>query len=396
MMTLSLLNWDAFNHAQLEHLIEACGKTSRTYTAAQPPYVVVDWDNTSIFLDIEEAVLVNQIRTLTFGATPALLDEAIRKNIGDADFAAEYDNMSGKPVNIAAIAPDIIASYTWLYENYQGLNGDKTLDEVQQSPHFAAFASKLRYLYEAIGGTFDHAVSYPWVTYLFAGMTEAEVRELTRQTVDWQLSQPVEKVTWETPAELPGQAGRVSVTWKNGLRFVPEMQELYAVLRANGIDVWVCSASFVDVVKEIASNPAFGYGLPEDHVLAMELERDAAGRILPLFREGYVQTQGEGKTATICRFLVARYGQGPVFVAGDSEGDQNMMHDFADTQLTLIVNRLRSPSTDIGKFSRQATETYRQSGAARYLLQGRDDNTGLFVASQASRPFGSDKLITLK
>jgi hypothetical protein len=194
---------------------------------------------------------------------------------------------------------------------------------------------------------------------------------------------------------LPGKAGRVAVSWKNGLRLVPEMQNLYRTFRENGFDVWVCSASFVDVIREISSNPAYGYANPEEHVCAMELERDASGRIGVRFREGYDQTQGAGKTKTIERFLVSKYGYGPVFIAGDSEGDQNMMQDFTDTKLSLIVNRLRSPSTDIGRFSKQAVDTYHHPDV-RFLLQGRDENTGLFIPSQGSRPSGSDEIKRLK
>ena len=155
----------------------------------------------------------------------------------------------------------------------------------------------------------------------------------------------------------------------------------------------VCSASFVDVVKEISSNPAYGYNNPADRVLAMELERDAQGVIQPEFRRGYVQTQGKGKTQTIERFLVSRYGYGPVFVAGDSEGDQNMMQDFADTRAVLIVNRLRA--SDIGKLSGVAVQTYGKADA-KYLLQGRDDNAGVFVASQAHTPLGAKEGKLLK
>jgi phosphoserine phosphatase len=392
---LQELNWDSFNRAQIEKLIARCGKGSPSYNPDKPPYAVFDWDNTSIFLDIGEAVLAYQIQNLIFGMTPAQLDEAIRKDVGNENFAAEYNNLAGESVTIEKIAPDIVESYTWLYDNYQALNGDKTLDEVKQNTHYAAFASKLRYLYEAIGGTFDHAVSYPWVIYLLAGMNETEVRALTEETVRWQLEQPVGKIRWETPDSLPGKAGCVAVSWKNGLRFVPEMQNLYSLLRQSGFDVWICSASFVDIIREIASNPEYGYQNPENNVCAMEMERDEAGKIKIQFREGYSQTQGKGKTKTIQRFLASKYGYGPVFVAGDSEGDQNMMQDFEDTQLVLIVNRLRAPSTDIGKLSKQAAESYGKP-EAKYLLQGRNDNTGQFVPSQASYPYGSEKSEILK
>ncbi|GHU61626.1 phosphoserine phosphatase [Bacteroidia bacterium] len=392
---LQTLNWDSFNRSQIEQLINRYGKHSAGYNPEKPPYAVFDWDNTSIFLDIEEAVLAYQIQQLAFKATPEQLNEAIRKDIDNTDFAVAYNNKAGAAVNIEKIAPDIIESYTWLYRNYKGLAGNQTLENVKKNVHYAAFTSKLRYLYEAIGGTFSHTVSYPWVTYLFTGMIEAEVRALTQQTIEWQLSQAIGTETWETPENLSGTAGCVSVSWKNGLRIPPEMQDLYQTFRQNGFDVWVCSASFIDVIREFSSNPAYGYANPFNQALAMELERDANGKIQVRFREGYDQTQGKGKTKTINRFLVSKYGYGPVFIAGDSEGDQNMMQDFEDTKLVLIINRWRSPDTLIGQFSKQAVDTYKNPDA-KYLLQGRDDNTGLFVPSQASYPLGTDVPKVLK
>lgn len=381
-------NWDAFNRSQIDALIAGTGKGSPGYNAARPPYVVFDWDNTSVFLDIEEASLIYQLENLAFGATPAQLEVALRKNIPKTNFLPGHNNAAGQPVDIDKVAPDIVASYTWLYQNYVGLKGTQPLAAVKQSPHYTAFVTKVRYLYEAIGDTFDHDTAYPWVTYLFVGMTEAQVRKLTAETVAWQLKQPVEKVKWTSPAALPGQAGVVSVSWKNGLRLQPEMQDLYAKFRSAGFDIWVCSASFVDVIKEISSNPAFGYNNPADRVLAMELERDANGVIQPEYRRGYDQTQGPGKTKNIRRFLVTKYGYGPVFIAGDSEGDQNMMADFADTKKVLIVNRLRDPKTDIGKFSAMAVQNHGKADT-RYLLQGRDDNTGAWVPSQLHTPLGA-------
>jgi phosphoserine phosphatase len=388
MAVLTPLNWDVFNKEKLEKLINEYGKNSENYNPDKPPYIVVDWDNTSIFLDIEEATLVYMMQNLVFGASPEQLNEAIRKGVDMSDFSANFNNLAGKTVNIEKIASDIIDSYTWLYNNYKGLHGDKTLEEIKKNHHYEAFISKLRYLYDAVDGTFGHAISYPWATYLFVGMTEPEVRELTKATIYWQLAQPIENVSWTSPASLPGKAGRVSVTWKNGLRFVPEMQNLYWLFDSNGFDIWVCSASFVDVVKEIASNSENAYDIFPDHILAMELERDNKLRIEPQFRKTYDQTQEEGKTKTIKRFLVEKYGYGPIFIAGDSEGDQNMMQDFEDTKLVLIINRLRCLCSDIGKFSQQAVKSYGEDDA-KYLLQGRNDNTGLFISSQCSYKLGS-------
>jgi phosphoserine phosphatase len=229
-------------------------------------------------------------------------------------------------------------------------------------------------------------VAYPWVLYLFTGMNEQQVRQMVNETLAWQKTQPIEKVKWTSPASLPGKAGVVSVSWKNGLRLMPEMQDIFQVFRNAGIDIWVCTASFVDVIKEVASNPAYGYNNPADRVIGMELQRDDKGVIQTEFRRGYVQTQQKGKTKAIERFLVSKYGYGPIFVAGDSEGDMNMMQDFPDTKLVLIVNRLKGK--DIATLSKQAVDSYGKPDA-KVLLQGRNDNTGQFEPSQAHVKFGA-------
>ena len=380
-------NWDKFNKAQIEKMMAENGKGSPNYNPARPPYVVFDWDNTCIIFDIAEAAYIYQLEHLIFAMTPAQLDKAIRMGLTNQNFSKDYNNAAGQPVNIDTLAPDIVDSYTWLYKNYKGIKGKKSLEEVKKSPHYMNFITKMRYLYEAIGDTFDHAVSYPWVTYLGTGLTERNIRDITAKTVEWQNTQTPAKVKWTSPASLPGKAGVVSISWNNGLRLVPEMQDLIHKLRDNGFIVWICSASFVDIIKEISSEPKFGYNNPDTLVLAMELERDAKGRIMTEFRRGYDQTQGPGKTKTIQRFLVSKYGYGPLMIAGDSEGDQNMMVDFDSVKSVLIINRLRKPTTIIGDLSKKAVETYGNPDA-KYLLQGRDENKGTFVPSQLAYPLG--------
>lgn len=375
-------NWNTFNRTQIEKLLSFHRKGGPGHNPAKPPYAVFDWDNTMVFLDIEEAVLIYQLQNLRFAMTPAQMDRVLRLNVPGADFLAAYNNASGRPVNIDRIVPDIVESYTWLYCHYAGLRGTLSLIEVKQNPHYANFTTKVRYLYAAIGGTFDVSISYPWVIYLFCGLDGAQVRQLTRETVDWQLTQPIEKVTWTSPASLPGRSGVVSATWKNGLRLLPEMQDLLHAFRDAGIDTWICTASFVDVVGEMSSRPEYGYGNPSSKVIGMELARDAAGVIQPEFRRGYDQTQGSGKTRMIERLLVTKYGCGPIFVAGDSEGDADMLRDFADTRLILIIDR-RPQGKGIAELARIAAANYGKD-EPKVLLQGRDDSRGRFVSGRIS------------
>lgn len=388
-------NWDQFNHAQLNQFILENGNKSPKYNAQKPPYVVFDFDNTSIFLDIEEATLIYQLENLLFKVSPKELNKVIRTNIEDTNFSSDFNNQDGQPVNINTISPDIIESYTWLYKNYVGLKGKKSLDEVKQNPHYENFITKMRYLYAAIGDTFDHSVSYPWVTYLFAGYAPNEVSQLAKATYAWQQQQKIAPVTWTSPQALAGKAGVVSVTWDNGLRPYKDVQNLYQALMQNGFDVYVCSASFIDVIKGIATDPNIGFNVSIDHVYAMQLQHDKNNKIIAKFNDDYFQTQGKGKSQTIEKFLVSKYGYGPSFIAGDSEGDQNMMQDFTDTQKVLIVNRWRKPTTDIGQFSKVASDSYGTQNP-KYLLQGRDANTGLFVPSTKSIAFGSTEAKAFK
>lgn len=381
-------NWDPFNKKQLENLINRYGKNSADYNKSTPPYVVFDWDNTSVFLDIQEASLIYQLENLVFGCTPSQLAVALKVDVpSNTEFALA--NTAGGKFKLNDIATDVVDSYTWLYQNYKGLagGGTKTLAEVKDSPHYKNFIVKVRFMYEAIGATFSVDVSYPWVLYLYTGLSSAEIRSITRNTVEWQVKQPIASVTWTSPtsAELPNQlAGQVSVSWKNGLRLVPEMQDLYNKFRANGFDVWVCSASFVDVIKEISSNPSFGYNNDENRVLAMELQKDNNDRYKSQFRTSYDQTQGKGKTYTIQRFLsgpTGKYGYDPLFIAGDSDGDANMLQDFKGLKLGLIINRLKGKNAILGDLCKLAVDNYGVEGT-KYILNGRNDNTGLLTPDQ--------------
>lgn len=108
---------------------------------------------------------------------------------------------------------------------------------------------------------------------------------------------------WESLASQKGQAGQVSIEFKRGIRTVAEVQDFYQTLMENGIDVYVNSASYYDVILSFATSKEYGYSIPEDHVFAMRLSKDDEGRISPQLDSAYPQTQGSGKTETIQQFI---------------------------------------------------------------------------------------------
>jgi hypothetical protein len=308
------------------------------------------------------------------------------------NFSADFNNAAGKALNVQIVARDCQKDYAWLCQNYVGLGkgGTQSLDAIKKAPQYTDFITKVRYLYEAVNGTFDAAVGYPWVTYLFTGMTPAEVNQLATQSHDyWFGYNKWESVTWTSPAELPGEAGIVSVSYKTSITLPPESKDLYAKLIANGFDVYVCSASFIDVIEALANNPKYGLNVPKGNVYAMMLEKDSSGRYINKYdyAGGYFQTQGPGKRQTIDKFILPKYnGRGPVFVAGDSQGDYNMITEYSDMKLGLIVNRVRGD--DFKSISQQAAEAFGKPDA-KYVLQGRNENTGVYIPTQESIMLGS-------
>lgn len=77
----------------------------------------------------------------------------------------------------------------------------------------------------------------------------------------------------------------------------------------------------------------------------------------------------------------------PLMVFGDSSGDWNMMTDWmesGDTELGVIFNRYRKPGSDpIWQGSNEAAQSIGDPDA-RFVLQGRDENTGELRPSEKS------------
>lgn len=104
-------------------------------------------------------------------------------------------------------------------------------------------------------------------------MTSEEVQALSEKSIDQALQDKLTSETWESPEGLKGESGQITVTFKRGVRSVKEMQNLYKTLMANGIDVYICSASYIDVIIPYASNSKYGYNIPKENVTAMRLKR---------------------------------------------------------------------------------------------------------------------------
>ena len=375
--------WSPLNAARIQSVIDQFGLHSKSYDAAKRPYVVFDWDNTCIMNDCEEALFMHQISQINFKLTPDEFGEVLRKGVPGGAFKTEggHVTVDAKPVKMEDIADDVEADYRWLHAEKQG---GKNLDELQQSEQFKDFRAKLYFMYDAICDSHPIEVGYKWIIYFFANMTPADVQAMTEASNNHALGDALRKVKYESARSMPGKAGIVVATHFHGLRIHEEMRSLMHTLRANGIDVFVSTASIDDVVRVFASHPNYGYGVAPENVIGLRLEMKD-GKYTSTYRQGWHFNWGPGKSIGIENELKSKKGYGPLMVFGDSDGDAWMLRDFKDTQVGIIVNRMKKG--EIGIDSQLAAASV---GAhdARFILQGRDENTGLMLPDEKSIKFG--------
>ncbi len=384
--TLDRLNWSERNHAVLNQLVIDHGPGGRYRVPGRTDYVVLDWDSTTAQFDVQETTLRHQATTLRYRLTKQQFRDLLVDEInGVTRLSAAFGSIA-----LADIHADIASDYAFLYDAYAGLGGSQPLATVVATPQWQDFFAKLVLLYDGYVETpgIEADYAFPWVMYLLAGHTIPEVKALAREAIAHELGAGLAKVTQRSPPALPGRAGVVEVTYDAGLRVIPEMQDLVATLQANGVDVFVVSASFKPVVETFGAPGNFGYGIPPENVIAMELEVDANGVLLPRYKAGWVRTYRQGKVDAIERVIKAGLGRSwdPVFAAGDTSGDYEMLSAFPGMRLALVWNRLKG-----GNIGKLCAEAVAEMGLAapRYVLQGRDENAGITLPGSESIVIGT-------
>ncbi len=380
-------NWESSVRTRLISLMNEVGENSANYDEDNKPYAVFDFDNTTAINDVQEAMLIYQIDNLMFKIEPEHFQEVLLTGLPDVN--QDFDGVS---FNASELSAEIAEHYEILYETYLGENKTEPLTKLHTTEDYFAFRAKLRYMYDAVNSTFDASVGYPWVTYLVTGMTSQEVRDMARKSNEYWFNYPTWGTkTWTTPSSKVGVCGEISVSYRTKLCIAEEMINLYDELDEHGIEVYVCSASFIDVIVETATS---NLDIDEENVFAMRLKKDADGRYINEFDTNYFQTQGIGKTKTIEKFIMPQHnGDDPVLVAGDSSGDYNMMTDFSDMKVGLLINRFRTDATK--DLAQQAVETHNQADA-KYILQGRDENNGTFRKCSSSILLGQTEEVLVR
>lgn len=367
-------------------LMRAYGRGSADYDPARRPYAVFDWDNTSIMNDCEETLFLTLIDTFAFRLSPAEFSEVVRLHVPDNPLAGAYRTVSGAPVAFAHLAADLEADYAALAAAYGTPAAPEKQAALAKDDRLASLRAKLFFTYNAIVGTFGDRLGDAWMVGFLAGGTEEQLQRLAAANNDANLGRAMAEVEFITPKSHPGTAGIVAQSHLGGLRLTPEIACIQHALRTAGIDVFVVSASCEEVVKVFACDPRYGYHLPPENVYGIRMAR-RDGRMDWRLADNWPITWGPGKVEAIRRAMVDARGFGPLMVFGDSEGDFNMLSEFPDTELGVIVNRVMGGG--IGELSRKAAEQMGMSDP-RFMLQGRTEETGEWRPSAMTLQPGRD------
>lgn len=359
----------------INKLIREYGRDNPAYNPEKKPFAVFDWDNTSIIGDVEEAAFYYLVTELAFKIKPEELYQIIRKNVDKADFADPYKNLEGKPVNIDQISSDIYDVYKRLYGTSDRLGGDVPFEIIKQTNAYKEFVAKMIFRYKAAVYDKKARDPYCWITFLFANYNQSQIEEFCQKAFASVKKENPRREIFTSP-EMKSQAGQISTSYFVGLGDIKEMADLYHSLEREGIDVYVVSASFIDIVRAFAKENS--YDFEQEKVLGMRLAKDKEGIILPDLDHNFPRTQKEGKSETIRKYIQNPFNYGPIMVGGDSDGDYSMMTEFEETQLRLIIDRSR-----VGEINKLKAKAI--GGSETIILQARDPYAKKFIKDERSR-----------
>jgi phosphoglycolate phosphatase-like HAD superfamily hydrolase len=309
--------WTDANRAAINAMLAEQAAKLAHRSAGERVVAVFDWDNTVIKNDVGDATmewmidhnLIAQPPAKDWSKTNPALTEAATAALSAACDAAgdpgEWLQTAGED------GPNACGREIWsIYSTSQTTGGDAAwTDETTETMN----------------------QPYAWVAQLQAGHTPEEVRAFATEAFEERLEAPVD-------------SGRY-------IRIYEPMRDLIGALQANGVEVWVVTASPQYVVDPIAERA----GVPSERVVGIRNVL-ADGKLTYGFQgcgpvannNATMMTYDVGKRCWINKEIFDLPADAqmsipddpsrrPVFVAGDSDTDIGMLVDATD--LRLVIDR---------------------------------------------------------
>ncbi len=323
-MELRQLNWHPYNHNALKRLIEQSKHAGN--------YVVFDWDYTCIFNDTQNALFNYQIDNLLFHFTPEEFSDMLRYNIPNIHETTKLTNDEGEALSPAMIADDLDSLYHELYHQYEGLGGSSTLEKIHSTKTFHDFKALMHMYTHVVFQIKDLDMSQV----ICANFDTKEYRDMVKQSINTALKTDISKITLRSSDQK--RTKNVTLSTRHGVRIREEIKDLFRTLTENGIEIYIISASQIDNVRVFASDSDYGYGVKEEHVFGRRREV-VDGKFTIKDDDRYCFIYGKGKTKDIQEILSKKHGKPPILIAGDSDGDFDMMNTYKDDATLLVFNR---------------------------------------------------------
>ncbi len=250
------------------------------------------------------------------------LDKVIEKNANQGNFAVfDMDNTSYRY--------DLEESLLAYMEMKGALSREKLPQELRLIPFKDTkdFKEGLVSYYYRLCETED-LICYPWVAQVFAGFTLKELKGHVDGLMEYKKPLKAKYYSGDTVKEA-------SI---NPPKPFTGMQELYAKLMENGINVYVMTAASEELVRMVASDPKYGYNVKPENVIGvtMLLKDPASGALttsrLQIEKGQYDQKKNldmllttylmnpmtwyEGKMGTILGYI--DQWKKPIIVGGDT------------------------------------------------------------------------------
>lgn len=184
---------------------------------------------------------------------------------------------------------------------------------MQAGDDWKEFATKVRWLYDAIGDTMDVS-ALPWITHWFTGMTPSRFTVMAHEALCIVRPAPtlaLAKAQVAEPRWLQGQqAGQVSVSYKQGITVSPEIQNRSMRLSPMAL---MPGCVLRPRLSMLFPRPR-GFGIEGvDGVLAMTNKEQNGKYVSDYDYAFHAQTQGKGKTLSISKLIAPQRQSRPVF-----------------------------------------------------------------------------------
>lgn len=288
---LPLGAWQPEVYKALVELIDTHGVKSPDYDPERPPLAIFDCDGTLIHHDVGEAMMRFMITRRKLNTDRGFWQHLVPDRLGRDALNAAYKAVAGRNDN-----------------------------EVHDTAAYRRYRAGMMGAYHTLLETEGHSAAYAFAVKMLRGQHERTVADLCEEVLEYELGRPLGQ---EDIPHGPPFSGLVVPT---GIRVYIEMVELIGALENQGFQTWIITASNAYIVKALARR----IGFPEERVLGVELQSQG-GRYTDRIIEP--SPVGEGKLEMFLDLV----GRSPVFVAGDSTNDLELLENCEG--LCLVIDK---------------------------------------------------------